>query len=455
MTTRARHLLTVLTLLCAAPSLASAQGAPTSPAPLPILFVHGNGDDAVRWVPTMWLFQTNGYPADRLFALRFSYPAARTDDTRDEPFRSSTTDAAAELAANVARVLIQTHSRQVILVGSSRGGMTIRNYLKNGGGAPNVAAAILCGTPNHGVVANDTDPNGEFNGKGTYLTALNTPSSDGSETVAGVRMLTLRSDTLDKYAQPTGVASGHPENATGITYEGPALKGATNLVLPHKDHRELAFSREAFARMYEFITGHPPRTLQVADEPNPSIAGIVTGYEGLVPTNLPLANVHLRIYAVSTPDTHTPVYETTTTPGGHWGPFTPLPHTEYEFDLEGRNNASSAAARHVRYFVAGLPRSSSVWNLRFLPAPALKDTPTDGMFLVSRQQGYFSRERDPVLIDGKPSQDEPAGLPVRDSFVAHLPQPTRSSTVTLRDETIKLPTSQDLATDLPIAYLLW
>src|SRR4051794_2510116 len=132
---------------------------------VPIVFVHGNGDDASKWIGIIWLFESNDYPADKLFSVRFSHPNARTNDTVEEVNRSSTTDATAELSAFVTRVLIETHSSKVALIGSSRGGMTIRNYLLHGG-SNNVAFAITCGTPNHGVVALDANLNSEFNGKG-------------------------------------------------------------------------------------------------------------------------------------------------------------------------------------------------------------------------------------------------------------------------------------------------
>jgi triacylglycerol lipase len=38
----------------------------------------------------------------------------------------------------------------VVLIGNSRGGNAIRNYIQNGGGAGAVSHAILGGTPNHG-----------------------------------------------------------------------------------------------------------------------------------------------------------------------------------------------------------------------------------------------------------------------------------------------------------------
>ena len=55
--------------------------------------------------------------------------------------------------------------------------------------------------------------------------------------------MTIRSDNNDKYAQPTGQWIGDRNLQTGVTYAGPELKGATNVVLPRVDHRETSFAR--------------------------------------------------------------------------------------------------------------------------------------------------------------------------------------------------------------------
>ena len=423
-------------------------------ATVPIVFVHGNGDDAAKWVGIIWLFESNGYPADKLFAVRILHPNSRTDDTREEVNRSSTADVAADLSAFVTRVLIQTHSDKVALIGSSRGGLTIRNYLLHGGRA-NVAYAILCGTPNHGVVASDASPNGEYNGKGNFLTGLNNASADGSEVVGGVKTMTLRSDKLDKYAQPNGVAFGAPQRPTNVTFDGPALRGANNVVLPNLDHRELAFYPTAFAEMYKFITGAPPRVIAVVPEAHPVISGLITGYDNGAFTNLPLAGAHLRIYSVDRAkkvEAGTPDYEITTAEDGKWGPFRAISDQEYDFDLEYQG-------LHVHFYKAPIPRSTNLLNLRLMPIPRTEGSSTPqntSQLLIDRPQGYFSRDRDPVEIDGKVSNDEPAGLPLEDSFVANLQiSPGALAQVTLRNETIVARPSRDLSKDLPIVDFLW
>ena len=53
----------------------------------PIVFVHGNGDSAALWQTTIWRFESNGWPRDRLFALDQPMPLARDDDTVAQPGR--------------------------------------------------------------------------------------------------------------------------------------------------------------------------------------------------------------------------------------------------------------------------------------------------------------------------------------------------------------------------------
>jgi triacylglycerol lipase len=453
--TRIARILLLIIFTCIAETLTSAQPQPS--APLPIIFVHGNGDDAAKWIGIIWLFESNHYPANKLFSVRFTHPNARADDTKDELNRSSTTYATAELSAFVDHVLLETHSSKVALIGSSRGGLTIRNYLLHGG-SNNVAYAITCGTPNHGVLATDANLDGEFNGKGHYLQSLNHAYPSGSEVPPGVKVMTLRSDNLDKYAQAMAISFGAPQKPTGVTAEGPALIGAKNVVLPNLDHRELAFFPSAFAEMYKFIVGKEPTTKTVISEAAPVISGLITGFENGTFTNLPIGGAHLRIYPVNATESTTPVYEVVTPGDGRWGPFKISPNQEYDFDVEYHG-------RHVRFYKAPIPRSTALLNLRLLPVPDEQNTLTTSptpptqqtaRLLIARPQGYFSRERDPVLVDGKLSPDEPSGFPLKDSFLATFSTPiTQPIAVILRQEKIVARPSTNLATDLPVVDFLW
>ena len=100
--------------------------------------------------------------------------------------------------------------------------MTIRNYLLHGG-SNNVAYRDHLWNPESRSVARDTNLDSEFNGKGHYLQLLNHAYSDDSEVPPGVNVMTLRSDKLDKYAQPKASLSARPRDHRRH-YAGPALE---------------------------------------------------------------------------------------------------------------------------------------------------------------------------------------------------------------------------------------
>jgi len=223
----------------------------------PIIFVHGNGDSAAVWYPMVWHFESNGWPRDRLFALDMPYPLARDDDRKPQEGRSSAEESRQNLASEVERVRKLAGAAKVVLVGLSTGGYYIRDYVRNSDAATTVSHAILGGAPNHGVWATDYLPDSIFNGTGPYLKALNSPKGlEALEISPGVRFMTLRSDRNDKYAQPDGRWIGQPKMATNVAFDGPALKGAENVVLPGRDHREIAL---ATPRHYAARGPRPPR----------------------------------------------------------------------------------------------------------------------------------------------------------------------------------------------------
>jgi pimeloyl-ACP methyl ester carboxylesterase len=170
----------------------------------------------------------------------FPYPLARDEDLRPQPGRTSTAEHMQFLKAEVDAVLARTGAPKVILVGNSRGGNAIRNYIQNGGGEATTSHAILGGTPNHGIWAvKGLRENSEFSGIGPFLTSLNAPkNAQGDEVTQAVRWLTIRSDNNDKYAQPDGLWIGSRGTPTNVSFASPELRGATNVVLPRVDHRE-------------------------------------------------------------------------------------------------------------------------------------------------------------------------------------------------------------------------
>lgn len=413
-----RHLLALLSGLA---GLALLAGCATAPPPAssaasttpPIVFVHGNGDNAALWQTTIWRFESNGWPRERLHAIEMPYPLARDDDGKAQPGRSSATEHMAYLKAEVEKVLRATGATQVVLIGNSRGGNAIRNYIQNGGGAATVSHAILGGTPNHGVWAIKGFREGnEFSGTGPFLTGLNAPkNADGDEVTGPVRWLTIRSDNNDKYAHPDGLWIGAPGKPTNVTAAGPELKGATNVVIPRIDHRETSYSPAAFAAAYRFITGREPVD-GIAPDSRVELAGTITGLgvdalnpaTGNFANNLPIPGAELAIYETDASTGQrmgVAAYTRKVGADGRWGPFTAKAGAAYEFEIKAPGYAST----HI--YRSAFPRSSNVVNLK-PERLAAAEQDAQAVAIFTRPRGYFDAQRDSMRFDG---QGLPPGVP--------------------------------------------
>jgi len=398
------------TWLALAAALLGACASPPAPQAQPtIVFVHGNGDTSALWMTTLWRFESNGWPRERLHAVDLPYPLARDDDTAAQPGRSSAAESAQALAAEVDAVLQRTGASKVVLVGNSRGGNAIRSYVQNFGGAAKVERVVLGGTPSHGVWANAAfRPNNEFNGAGPFLTGLNAPKGpNGDEVTPGVGWMTIRSDNNDKFAQPDGVWIGARGTPTNVGFDGPALKGANNVVLPGRDHREVSFHAEAFAKTYEFIAGRAPASTAITPEAKPLLDGKVSGIGPAGASNLPLAGATIEVYAVD-PGTGArrgaALHRKQVGADGRWGPFQAEPGTFYEFVL----GAAGYATTHI--YRSPFPRSSSIVDFR---PERLADADKDAASVVifTRPRGYFGVPRDRIVFDGiTPPPGVPSGV---------------------------------------------
>lgn len=377
----------------------------------PIVFVHGNGDHAALWQTTLWRFESNGWPADRLHAIDVPYPNARSNDAVAQPGTTSTAEHMAYLKAEVDKVLARTGARQVVLFANSRGGNAIRNYIQNGGGADKVSHAILGGTPNHGVWAiKGFNEGNEFSGTGPFLTALNAPkNANGDEVTGPVKWMTIRSDNNDKFAQPDGLWIGAKGTATNVTAAGPELKGAQNVVIPRIDHRETSFSPVAFLAACKFIRGSDCQDV-VPAQTSVLLNGRITGIgaksddpkSGTNPNNLPIPGSRVDVYALNAATGErvgAAVHSKLADADGQWGPVVASGGVAYEFVV----TAPGYATTH--FYRSGFPRSSSVLHLR---PERLADADKAAGAVVNfiRPRGYFDLERDRINFDGKTS-----GLP--------------------------------------------
>ena len=408
-----RFVLAAATSVLALTLAGCATNSPSLAEAPPIVFVHGNGDTAALWQTTVWRFESNGWPRERLHAIDVPYPLSRDDDAKAQPGRTSATEHMAYLKAEVDKVLKSTGASQVVLVGNSRGGNAIRNYIYNGGGDRTVSHAILGGTPNHGVWAIPGFREGnEFSGTGPFLMALNAPKNAAGDEVSGpVKWMTIRSDNNDKFAQPDGVWIGQKGKPTNVTAAGPELKGATNIVIPRIDHRETSYSPAAFEAAYRFITGKAPQLTTIAAETQVVLNGKVTGLgvdpavpqTGNFSNNLPLRGAQLEVFATDPATgarTGGALLRKTVGADGQWGPLTVPAGSPVEFVI----TAPGYATTHI--YRSGFPRSSNIVHLR-AERMADADKGAESVVTLTRPRGYLDPARDQMLLDGA----APAGVP--------------------------------------------
>ncbi len=388
--------------------------------PPPIILVHGNGDHAALWATTLWRFAANGYSHVR--ALNLPDPLARADDATPQPHRSSTAEQTQRLAEAVAALLAETGAARVALVGSSRGGYPIRDFVVHQGGASQVSHVVTCGTPNRGVYDWEASPGGEFNGRGPFLRRLNGGASD---VVEGVAFLTLRSDGSDLYAQPDGRFVGRPGVPTGITAEGPALRGATNLVLPGLDHREVAFHPRAFAEIFRFISGGEVARLHIPPQIEPELNGMVTGLEAGQPTNRPVAGAGVSVWRLNDDGSRTEkLREVVTGADGLWGPLRVRPDWRLEWEMAAPGHPT------LHLFRGPFPRGSDVLHIR-PPAPLTEgERAAAAVARLTRPRGYLGIPRDIVLLDGQRPRAIPLGVPMVTTVSHGMPAERLGTAVT-------------------------
>ena len=408
-----------LGLMASALLLAGCATSPTFEEAPPIVFVHGNGDTAALWQTIFWRFESNGWPRERLYAFDVPYPTARDDDTKPQAGRTSTQEHMNYLKGVVEKVLRASGARAVVLVGNSRAGNAIRNYIeteyqRGGSGAVKVSHVILGGTPNHGVWAiKGYNENNEFSGTGPFLSRLNAArNAAGDEVTPGVKWMTIRSDNNDKFAQADGLWIGAKGTATNVTFAGPELKGAENVVIPRIDHRETSFSPAAFEATYRFITGRIPASSRIQNEPRVVLNGKINGLglrsndpqSGNFSNNLPVDGAEVTVYltdAATGVRLGNAVHHKKVGADGQWGPFVGPPGVPYEFVVA----APGYATTHI--YRSGFARSSSIVHLN--PARlADADTGATSVVTLTRPRGYFDAQRDKLSFDG---QTPPPGVP--------------------------------------------
>ncbi len=404
-----RHFIGTAALL----SGCAAVGIKQTDSSLPIVvFVPGNNEHACMFTTLIWRFESNGYPAELLHALSYTHPASRSisggDDSTPAPNRSSTTEAAEDLFRFVTAIKSSELKRsgihrKVALVGHSRGGTVIRNMLRLHG-ADDIVTAVLCGAPNHGIVA---FPNralkNEFNGQGEFMKELN---SVPLSRYANTRFLTIRSRDSDVFYQPDARFVGQPGVPTNVTAESPALEGATNLDFPGFDHLETALSKQTFEAMYAFIVGQAPAIKDIVPTRIVEFSGRVLDRDAdgyLI--NKPPANAQLtiwRVQAATGARVGHALFDGSISGDGSFGPVRVASSDNLEFVL--------ACAGRATTHIYRTPIRRSTTHLRIRPMTLSLMANIEQPVVLLRSDGYIGEMRDTATINGSTANPMPLGV---------------------------------------------
>jgi pimeloyl-ACP methyl ester carboxylesterase len=218
---------------------------------LPIVFVHGQSGSAQQFETQAMRFTSNGYPQDLLFA--FEYDTSQSTNPLDD------------LDAFIDEVLDETGAEKVYAIGHSRGTTVWTTYL----------------SPDEGGI----------DGSSKVAKYVNIDGRSPADLPGGV-------PTIGIWGEWNTAGSGFNRRGDTDAQIGPDPDD--NFHFGDKSHTEVATSAEAFAVMYEFLTGRPPRTTDVVPEPPGRVT--VAGRAVLFPENTGYAGSTVQVWRVD-PDT--------------------------------------------------------------------------------------------------------------------------------------------------------
>ena len=251
---------------------------------LPIVFVHGQSGSAQQFESQAMRFTSNGYPQEMLFAFEYSTAVS------DNPL--------ADLDAFIADVLATTGAAQIYAIGHSRGTSVWTEYL--------------------------ADPS--FDGPSLVARYVNIDGRSPAELPGGVPTIGIWGEW-----NTAGSPFNRRENNDDAQI-GPFPDD--NYYFADKSHTETTTSAEAFAFMYEFLTGVAAQTANVSATPagDPvDIAGRVL----IFPQNEGYTGSRVQIWRVEANSgqrtEQTPEATFDIAADGNFGPVTVESGAHYEF----------------------------------------------------------------------------------------------------------------------------
>ncbi|MDZ7673540.1 MAG: hypothetical protein U5K30_00480 [Acidimicrobiales bacterium] len=321
---------------------------------LPIVFVHGQSGSAQQFETQAMRFTSNGYPQDLLHAFEY-------DTTQD-------VNPLADLDSFIDDVLAETGAGQVHAIGHSRGTSVWTSYL---------------------------DPAIGFGGA-KVAKYVNIDGRDPDELPGGV-------PTIGIWGEWNTAGSEFNRRGGEAAQIGP--DPAANFYFGDKSHTEVATSAEAFAVMYEFLTGEAPGTTAVLPEPPGQVE--VSGRAVLFPENVGYDGATVQVWKIdpdtgqrigSRPRATFPIDES-----GGFGPVRVNSRQRYEFTI-----VRPGSGEEHHFYPQPFTRSDHFLRLNSsLPGSALDAITPDGPdttnIVVVRMKEFWGDQgddSDELLVDG-------------------------------------------------------
>ena len=277
-----------------------------SPSRTPILFIHGNTEDATYWNEARRWFRDAGWNDDELWAPSYGWASTEHFDAND--LAAPTLDA---FVTEVQRYLSAKSGRpirQFDIVAHSLGVTAVRQWLAQTNRWHQVRSFVAVAGANHGVWTARPDARGpsrnssfELHRGSPWLAQLNA----GGEVAGAMRVMTLYDGT------------GRYDTLFPPGYEdSPALKGAVNIAYNRDasgffsggyNHLELPRAPATMALIADFLrAGHeplpnaaPPRIVQHGDrlQAEPAEARLRCAADGRYPdsTAMPVRALQLSV----------------------------------------------------------------------------------------------------------------------------------------------------------------
>ena len=274
---------------------------------VPIVFVHGLYGSGDSYTKMIQYFLANGYPASKLFTYDWN-----TLDFRNAPKKTKPLDDFIQEVKN------KTGYDKINLVGHSLGGNLTFNYCNNSVYTENVnrLAWLAPYLPDRTKIPFDLIPT-----------------------------LNIRTNT------------------DFVVTDTSSIPGAVNVIIPGKDHNEIASCEESFIEIYKFFNDGKIPTSIIPEDDNVIISGrLVSFIENLVGSGN-----KVEIYEVSELNgsrlTVNPVATFITDAKGYYGKFAAKKNTYYEFQV----STGRAADRPVHFYFEPFKNSSNAIYLRTFP----------------------------------------------------------------------------------------